>query len=699
MNKTPDLTPTEPTSVRLPGAGLAAAPSDASATRVLLIEDDVDDALLVHEMLQEAAKHRFQVERAERLSAGLEKMSARQPDAVLLDLNLPDSFGIDSFRQVHERYPEVPIVVLTGLGSEELGLLAVSSGAQDYLVKGALTENVLNRVLRYAIERQRSSAELLRLKTAIEYSGNAIVVTDFEAQIEYVNPAFTRITGYSREEALGKSTRIFKSGRHGAEFYREMWSTILAGSTWRGDMINRRKDGTLYCENMTVAPVRHPHGHITHFIAIKQDITARKLAEERFQELNASLERRVAERTAELAKAMKALRGEIAEREMAEAALERLHQETELILNSAGDAIFRLCRDGNVTFANPAASRMLGYGHEELIGRHLHTFTRHALPDGTPCGLDECGVNAALGQGEARRSENHIVYRKDGTSLPVDIVAAPIKDRSAVVGAVVAYHDVGERLAAEKMKHEFLAILSHELRSPLTSIRGALGLLDAGRFRDQPDQTRHLIEIAARNSKRLMRLISDILDSQRMEEGVLSLVRRRCLASDLTIQAAELIEPMARAAGVKLEAEAPPIELNVDPDGMLQVLTNLLSNAVKFSDAGSTVRITARSQGNEATFEVADEGQGIPAANLESIFERFRPVDASDSRRRGGSGLGLSICRRIVQHHGGRIWARSELGRGSTFIFTVPLEPIVEGSMNSGGEDGSAPQAEVAFDA
>jgi signal transduction histidine kinase len=151
------------------------------------------------------------------------------------------------------------------------------------------------------------------------------------------------------------------------------------------------------------------------------------------------------------------------------------------------------------------------------------------------------------------------------------------------------------------------------------------------------------------------------------------LVRADCTASELMLQAADLMRSMAETSGIGLEVKAQSLSLCVNQDSILQVLTNLLSNAIKFSPHGSTVCLEAERDHEVAVFRVTDQGRGIPAEKLESIFGRFQPVDATDTRRRGGTGLGLSICRSIIRRHGGKIWAESEMGRGSTFIFTLPL--------------------------
>ncbi len=405
----------------------------------------------------------------------------------------------------------------------------------------------------------------------------------------------------------------------------------------------------------------------------RRDAAQRLRAEEEIRQLNASLEQRVAERTAELEGAVQSLRREAANRAAAEETVKRLQHETELIVASAGEGIVRCDLSGACNFVNPAASRALGYTEDELIGQDLHALLRHALPDGQPCAPENCGIYCALKRGEMRQADNQILYRKDGAAIPFDIVTAPIAQVGQIIGAVATFRDVSERREMERMKDEFVSVVSHELRTPLTAMRGALGILASGRLAERPAQRRRMIEMALNNTERLSRLVNDILDVQRLEAGVVMQTRKLCMASDLVTQAIELMHPMAETAGVIVGAKPQPAPLFVDPDAILQVLTNLLSNAIKFSRAESAIQLAVEPGDEGVVFRVVDEGSGIKTDKLESIFERFHQVDASDSRRRGGTGLGLYICRKIVQGHGGRIWAESEPGRGSTFTFTLPF--------------------------
>jgi signal transduction histidine kinase/DNA-binding response OmpR family regulator len=238
-----------------------------------------------------------------------------------------------------------------------------------------------------------------------------------------------------------------------------------------------------------------------------------------------------------------------------------------------------------------------------------------------------------------------------------------------------------ERSQLDNLKDEFVSTVSHELRTPLTSIRGALGLLSSGVIGDVDAKALNLLRIATTNTDRLIRLINDILDIERMESGRAPLQVRRCALRELCQQSIDTMSAMAEANKIHLElvpsasstgGPPEPLFFDGDSDRILQVLTNLLSNAIKFSPPDSAVRIHAEATSDAILLKVSDEGRGIPPEKLDSVFERFQQVEPSDARQKGGTGLGLSICRSIVQQHSGSIWAQRNLGPGTTFYVMLP---------------------------
>jgi PAS domain S-box-containing protein len=356
------------------------------------------------------------------------------------------------------------------------------------------------------------------------------------------------------------------------------------------------------------------------------------------------------------------LQDELVERKRAEEMVARLSRRNELILNAAGDGIVGTDRDGRTIFVNPAAARMLGYSPQEFAS--------------SPSPLLSDPVTAAL-EGVVRHVADEEFTRRDGTRFPVEYASAPIREDGEIVGAVVTFKDITERQAIDRLKAEFVSTVSHELRTPLTSIRGSLGLLSGGVLGPIHPSAEQMLKIAVTNTDRLIRLINDILDIERLESGRANLTRRVCDLPELLALTLEGVRGVAEQARVTLAVSSTDERIEADPDRIIQTLTNLLGNAIKFSQPGSTVWLEVIRAGDELLFSVRDEGRGIPRDKLVSIFERFSQVDASDSREKGGTGLGLAICRTIIQQHGGRIWAESAgEGHGSTFFFTLPALPV-----------------------
>ena len=353
--------------------------------------------------------------------------------------------------------------------------------------------------------------------------------------------------------------------------------------------------------------------------------------------------------------------------------VEELHRTQEILLDTIEDGICGADRNGLASLVNPAAGRLLGAPPEELAGFSVHDLLHGAMPGGNSC-TEECVLLRALTR-KLSASAEITVYRRDGRSFPAEFSLTPILEQGRYTGSVLSFRDISQRFALDRMKDEFVSTVSHELRTPLTSIRGALGLLSAGLLGTVSDKAANLLRIALSNSDRLVRLINDILDLERIQSGREPLTFRPISLSEIVRQAIDGMQPVADAAGVQLIHDANQVQLSADPDRMLQVITNLLSNAVKFSPEGATVSVTLREGSSGVTLSVIDQGRGIPADKLDSIFDRFQQVDASDSRQKGGSGLGLAICRTIIQQHGGRIWAERNNVCGSTFRVALPFQP------------------------
>jgi PAS domain S-box-containing protein len=336
---------------------------------------------------------------------------------------------------------------------------------------------------------------------------------------------------------------------------------------------------------------------------------------------------------------------------------------------------------GKFVKVNPCYCDLLGYTEEELLSLTFQEITHPADLE-----IDLVGFQQMMA-GEIRSLQIEKRYlTKQGIAIPVLMNAALIRDHNGqplyCVGQV---QDIRDRLKVERMKDEFISVVSHELRTPLTSIRGALGILGSGVFDQRPEQAKHMLNIAINNSDRLVRLVDDILTLERLASGKVQLVREQCQVADLMRQAVDSVQTIADQSNITLSLLPLSATVWASSDAIIQTLTNLLSNAIKFSSAGDTVWVKADHSSlptPSIRFSVKDQGRGIPEDKLETIFEQFQQVDVSDSRKKGGTGLGLTICKDIVQQHGGKIWVKSRLGEGSTFYFTLPL--VMQGEDDAG---------------
>ena len=266
---------------------------------------------------------------------------------------------------------------------------------------------------------------------------------------------------------------------------------------------------------------------------------------------------------------------------------------------------------------------------------------------------------------------------KTGIVIPVFLNSSCVRNADgSPLYSIRHIQDIRDRLEVERIKDEFVSIVSHELRTPITSIEGSLQLLGSRVYANRPEKAQNMLDIAIKNSTRLVRLVDDILSFERLESGKVELTKEPCQVADLMLQAEDSVRSLADKTAVVLVVNPLPATLYAAPDSIIQVLTNLLSNAIKFSYPGNQVVLEAKVGGSgipAILFSVTDRGRGIPAEKLETIFEQFQQVDVSDSRKKGGTGLGLAISKRIVQQHGGEIWVESQMGEGSTFYFTVPI--------------------------
>lgn len=347
---------------------------------------------------------------------------------------------------------------------------------------------------------------------------------------------------------------------------------------------------------------------------------------------------------------------------------EETNEQLAKIVESSTDAIYGLNMDLIITGWNRGAEKLYGYSAKDAIGKSV---TMLVPPDK----LQELGeLVDKVKEGRCIESLDSTRLRSEQT-VEVCLSLAPIYKHGEIVGISQIDRDISERKAAEKRVSEFYSIVSHELRTPLTSIRGALGLIEGGIVKYGSQKCIDLIRIGRESSDRLIRLINDILDLKKIETGKFDLQLQPIAADLLLAEAVNSLKGMADERGVKLSVEQGPphVTINVDKDRCTQVLANLISNAVKFSKNGSEVRVNGIVEAEQIRFSIVDNGPGIPDEELPNLFQKFRQLDSSDTRRSEGTGLGLAVSKALVEQHGGNIGVQSKVGMGSTFWFEIPL--------------------------
>ncbi len=330
------------------------------------------------------------------------------------------------------------------------------------------------------------------------------------------------------------------------------------------------------------------------------------------------------------------------------------------ILDNMLSALVTLSEDGIIETANPAARTTFGYAHRELIGRPFTSLFDVPVSD----------TAALLGSARGRVTEQK-GRKKGGETFPCELRLFHLESLRGP-GYAANLHDLSERYEVERLKSEFVSVVSHELRTPLTALRGSIGLLTGGVMGALPAEAMELLQIAERNTKRLISLVNDILDLERLQKGKLELFIQPVRALTIVDRSIESVKPFADQESIRFVLRCADGIVIGDGDRLVQVLVNLLSNAVKFSGAGSSVEVSTEIEPAALVFRVTDHGRGIPATHRRTIFERFGQVHTSDSREKGGTGLGLAISKAIVEQHDGVIGVESEEGVGSTFWFRVP---------------------------
>lgn len=515
----------------------------------------------------------------------------------------------------------------------------------------------IDRLIRRQRATQSALDESLANVSSLELALHQHVMvsrTDIEDRIVAVNERFCEISGYRREELLGKTHRILNSGEHPLEFFADLHKTIKAGKVWKGDICNKTKNGDFFWSRTTIVPFRNATGEVYQYVAVRTDISELKFMQRQIEITNESIA----------------------------ASFDLLYA----TVNSSASGIVTTDKDGIIVMMNAAAESMLGYNQQEAEGvlSMLKLHDPEQVSDailatkgeaGSP--LPDASYEALAAAADASPEREWVYLTSSGAKLPVSLSIASLTDqRGELQGYVTSFNDLTRLKQVEVMKSDFVSMVSHELRTPLTSIKGALTLLDKMTGRTMPDSQRKLLDIGVHNCEALVNLVSDILDFEKICRNAMTYEMAVHDARTLVEQAVAATQPYAAQFSVNywVDRDDHALPVLADAQRFEQVMRNLLSNAAKFSHPGSEVLVSAHAEGGIVTISVADKGVGIPEAFQPRIFQKFSQVSHSDRPTKiKGTGLGLSIAKMMIEAHGGSIGFHSTEGVGSTFFIKLPV--------------------------
>jgi PAS domain S-box-containing protein len=504
-------------------------------------------------------------------------------------------------------------------------------------------------------ERKRGERDI---RAALKYADSIIatvhaplLILDSDLRINSASRSFYQTFKVAPEETIGQFVYDLGNGQWDIPKLRELLEDILPKNT-SFDNFEVEHDFLSIGRRIMLLNARRVYRNpfeIQYIILSIEDITERKLREEK--------------------------------------ALKSSEERFRALVENSSDIVAILNGDGIISYESPSLERILGYKPEEWIGKNLLDLGIIHADDIS--NVSDTFITCFKNPGKPLSLQVRFMH-KDGSWLVMEGTGCSLLDNPSVQGIVVNYRDITERKKAEdalreldRMKSEFIATVSHELRTPLQSIMGFTKLMVQGKVPDPIAQTRFL-ETIDKESERLAELIGDLLDISRLESGKFVLKRQRLSLRDTIRSAIYELSSFIKEKAILIVDNIPAglPEIEVDERRIKQVLINLISNAIKFSSEDSEITVNAQATHNEILVQIIDQGIGISTEALPNLFQRFYQIDGSNTRIRGGLGLGLYITKQIVEAHGGRIWVESKLDKGSTFSFTLPLtvapgEPMI----------------------
>ncbi len=511
-------------------------------------------------------------------------------------------------------------------------------------------------IFRDITEKKKMLETNTKLLTALEQSPISIIITDINGYIEYVNSTFTSITGYSRDEVIGKKPNILKSGKYGNKFYEELWGTISSGGHWQGEMLNRKKNGELYWEEVILIPIKDNSGKIIKYCALKTDITKQKKLNEELEEYRKNLEMKVEERTEALRKSEETFRA---------------------LSESSSDLIIRVDREFRILYVNPAVLKSTGMTADKYLEHKLSEldFPKELLS------LWEHEINRVFESGKEKRIESQFP-----NATWVDWSLVPERDEDGNITAVITSgRDVTEmknledkiRKALEKekelnnLKTQFINTVAHEFKTPLTAIYSTVDLCE--RYKDKIDEEKRQSYFSRikHSVNRLNEMVEELLTLSRFESGKIKLaiceIDIKNIIDKLVLNHNNILK---KGQVIVKKYQLQNNVFYLDKNVLEHILNNLLNNASKYSDEGTQIEIVVKELKNKLRIEVRDQGQGIPDEDKKHIFEPF--YRAKNSHAIKGTGLGLAIVKEYISLLNGNIFVKDNENVGTIFRIEIP---------------------------
>lgn len=503
------------------------------------------------------------------------------------------------------------------------------------------------------ITKRKEDEELInKFSEAIKQSPNTIIITDTYGNIEYTNPRFTHINGYSADEVKGWNLRQLEPEEHLQDFYDEIWSTILSGNPWKGEFSKKTKDGAFILEQSIVSPIKNEMGKITNFLVIVEDVTALKENELRLKTLIQNIP---------------------------DAIIFKDGNKQWLEANKAAISLFKL---GDIDFRGKTANDLSEWSDVyKRLAESADQTDEVAFKLKTTLSMEEY-IPPYDGNMKTFEFTKVPLFHSDGSRKGLIVIGRNITDRINKEKELIKAKEKAEE--NDRFKTAFLQNISHEIRTPMNAIIGFAKMLEMPGI--SPDKQRGFTSIINNNANQLLSIITNVLTISSLEIRKEDVYERKVNINNLILNLMSSYESVVVDKGIALTVKKSlsfeQAEVYTDKTKLTQILNNLLNNAFKFTNKGLIEfgyelkpSVRGRTQ-YELVFFVKDTGIGIEEEWFDRIFDRFVQVDLLENRKYGGNGIGLSISKGFVELMGGRIWVESEKNRGSKFCFTIPYKPV-----------------------